>query len=298
MSRLIVALLLATTLSAPVFAAPYDTQNLRMRIDSLEREVKTLRPSSGGSIPGSAVGNISARIDGVEEQIRTLRGQFEEYQYKLDQNEKQLKALTDDMNMRVGQLEQMQMNATAAAPAPGTPEVVAGQQPAAAETPATEENKTVSTDDKRMEMSVTNPPAEEGGAAIPEFGSSREHYNYGFSLMNKAQYGDAGKVFESFLQKYPKDPLTSNVYYWLGETFYVREDYMKAADSFRQGFEAQPNGIKAPDNLFKLAKSLNQLGKREKSCIVLKQILIKFKGGAESVLQKARDERQQLTCPE
>lgn len=296
MSRLIVSILLATLLSGPVFAAPYDTQNLRMRIDTLEREVRSLRPGgAGGSIPGSAVGNISARIDGLEEQIRVLRGQVEESQYKIDQTEKQLKALTDDMNMRVGQLEQMQMNATAT-PAMGAPEVVAGQQPAT-ETPAVEDGKTVATDDKRMEMSVTNPPAEEA-TEMPEFGSSREHYNYGFSLMNKAQYGDAGKVFESFLQKYPKDPLTSNVYYWLGETFYVREDYMKAADSFRQGFEAQPNGIKAPDNLFKLAKSLNQLGKREKSCIVLKQILIKFKGGAESVLQKARDERQQLNCPE
>lgn len=291
MFRPVHVVLVLSLLSSAAMAGPNDESTLRYRVDALERQLNA-RGGSGGPAPTGAVGNLTSRIDTLEEQLRQTRGQLEESQHTTATLKKQVDQMNQDVDFRLQALEQ---NAASAAPQPA-----AAPAPAAVAAPSAEPAPLAAPTPTGAAAASAEAPAAAGEApfTVQNFSSSREHYNYGFSLMNKAQYDKAGQVFEAFLQRYPKDPLVSNVYYWLGETFYVREDYLKAADSFRKGFEAMPNGIKAPDNLFKLAKSLTQLGKKDKACIVLQQILVKFKGGAESVLQKARDERQQLACPE
>ncbi len=131
---------------------------------------------------------------------------------------------------------------------------------------------------------------------VPHFNSARDLYNYAFSLINQAQYPKAGEALEAFIERHPGDALTGHVYYWLGETWYVREDFPQAAESFRKGFEAMPDGVKAPDNLLKLAKSLDVLGKKKQACIVLSQLLVKFEGGNAVLLQKAQAERNRMQC--
>jgi TolA-binding protein len=87
-----------------------------------------------------------------------------------------------------------------------------------------------------------------------------------------------------------------NAYYWLGETHYIRQDYVSAADNFREGFEALPNGPKAADNLLKLAMSLSAMKKTNDACVVLDQLLVKFKETSTTVAQKAQSERTRIGC--
>ena len=141
-------------------------------------------------------------------------------------------------------------------------------------------------------------PNDDGAAfTVPSFASAREHYNYAFGLMNKAQYQEAGDVFSSFLERYPDDPLRGNVYYWLGETHYVRENYKKAIDNFRQGFEESPQGNKAPDNLLKLAMSLEKDNKESESCLVLEKLVEKYPS-PEAIAKKAAEQIEKLSCRE
>ncbi len=134
-----------------------------------------------------------------------------------------------------------------------------------------------------------------GSFTIPSFSSPREHYNFAFGLMNKAQYEEAGDVFTSFLTRYPKDELRGNVYYWLGETYYVREDYKKSIDNFRQGFEENPKGNKAPDNLLKLAMSLERETQTSEACLVLDKLVEKYPS-PEAVAQKAQEQLEKWSC--
>lgn len=133
------------------------------------------------------------------------------------------------------------------------------------------------------------PPGEEGSGP-------RELYNSAFKLLNQTKYEEAASQFSDFAQKYPKDPLIGNAYYWLGETHYIRRDYVKAADHFRQGFEALPTGPKAADNLLKLAMSLSAMQKTPEACVVLDQILVKFNKTSSAVTQKAQQERTRIAC--
>jgi tol-pal system protein YbgF len=128
------------------------------------------------------------------------------------------------------------------------------------------------------------------------FDNPRDHYNHGFRLLNQTRYEDAARTFEAFTEKYPKDPLIGNAYYWLGETYYIRRDYVKAADSFRQGFEVLPSGPKAADNLLKLSMALSAMKKQKEACVVLDQLLVKFKDSSTSVAKKADAERTRIGC--
>ena len=98
------------------------------------------------------------------------------------------------------------------------------------------------------------------------------------------------------MQKNPTDVLAGNAQYWLGETYYVRGDYQKAAVTFAEGFQKYPNSGKAADNLLKLGMSLGEMGKKPDACTALSQLITKYPGAAEDLLVRARREKEHYGC--
>lgn len=282
--------ILLATLAVPAQAA--SDYELRNRLEALEKSVQSLRNSGGG--PASEA-KLGVRISEVEEEVRMLRGMVEENQYRNDRLAKDLKTLSDDLTYRLQALE-------AAAPMPGIPPVTGEAPPPAAEPsapPAPPASTGRTMEDVVGEVSgdiPTAPPAAPVNVPAMKFSSPQEHYSHAFTLINRAQYDEAEQVLRSFTQQYPKDNLSGNAYYWLGETYYVREKFLEAADAFRQGFEAMPAGQKAPDNLLKLGMSLGKLDKKDQACVVLSQLQVKYAGKAQPVLDRAAKERQSLGC--
>ena len=70
-------------------------------------------------------------------------------------------------------------------------------------------------------------------------------------MLSTGEYEAAEVTFTKFLKDYPEDKLSSNAYYWLGETFYVRKNYQLAAIT-AAGYKKFPEGSKAADQLLKL----------------------------------------------
>lgn len=286
-----VAFLLAFTASTAL------AQSATERLDRLERDFQSLqrqmyRGADGRAAAppatGSAAANLQVRFTALEEELRQLRGQVEENRYQTEQAARQLQLLQEDMEYRLTQLEQK-----AGATIPMAPEDGAAPVDPAAVTPPATAPATPAPATPPAPGAPVTPTAEPSGAT-PQ--SAKELYNYAIGLMNKAQYADAATAFNRFIQQYPQDKLLGNAFYWLGETYYVREDYLQAADKFRQGFESMPEGLKAPDNLLKLAMSLAKIDKKREACVVLQQIQIKYKAGPDTVLGRAARESENLSC--
>lgn len=129
-----------------------------------------------------------------------------------------------------------------------------------------------------------------------QFSSAREHYNYAIGRVRNEQYKPARQSLIRFIANYPDHRLLGNAYYWLGETYYAQNSYIQAADMFRQGFEESPEGIKAPDNLFKLAKSLIAMDKQEEACIVLAQIRQRYGSSHPEIAGMAFDTGRSEGC--
>ncbi|MBN2223977.1 MAG: tol-pal system protein YbgF [Deltaproteobacteria bacterium] len=67
-------------------------------------------------------------------------------------------------------------------------------------------------------------------------------------------------LFVEFVNTYPSDELTDNASYWIGECYYLMNDYQKALDQFRGVTERFPDKDKAPDALLKMGYCYEKIG--------------------------------------
>jgi tol-pal system protein YbgF len=237
--------------------------------------------------PIAAGGRMEVRISKLEQEIRSLRGVIEQQQFTERQLATEMKKLSDDMEYRIRALEEKQAAAAASIPAPAP--IPAAPMPA--EEPA-------KFDPVKKPETPSAAPTVKPGAAVTgnDFPDANAHYSSAFKMLNEKKYSEAATSFDGFVKKYPGDPLTSNAYYWLGESYYARADYTRAAESFRKGFETGPSSQKAPDNLYKLAKSLGQVKRTNEACVVLAQIIKKYPDAAPRTVKLAEDERLAMQC--
>lgn len=302
---------LAMALPGQALAQTSDSDGNGARIEKIERDLMLLQrqisrsPSgSSGAAPASGgVGNdIEVRLSGIEDQMRTLLGKSEENDFKIRKLTENLDKLQRDTDFRFNDLSHNPAPAAAATAPDNTLQAPAQVSP---QRKVPDENAKAELDRNGRSLgkvvdTAANPATQnaqdDGDDNETEFASSRDHYNYAFRQLNQTQYDKAAESFASFIKKYPKDPLIGNAYYWQGETYYIRRDYVKAADSFRQGFEDLPNGPKAPDNLLKLAMTLDALKRDKEACVVLGQVVSKFKNSSAAVAQKAEQEQKRIDC--
>lgn len=307
-------LLLPFLLTSPSFAQDGNAD----RIDQLERQLIVLQSkldrSIGGAIPadpmGDATGGVAGaqndiRITNLEEEMRGLRGKLEEKEFENKRLADELERFKKDAAFRLDALEHLSKDSTTKdeSPEAGSTEKISDTPPAPAEKKVPEKKLTDKEIKEKMQLSVKDPaeekttPANDNEMDGPKgFDTPRDHYNYAFRLLNQNQYDQAETHFRSFTKKYPDDQLVGNAYYWLGETHYIRKDYNGAAEQFRQGFEALPKGAKAGDNLLKLGMSLVALKKKDEACVVLSQVMSKFKTANAKVAAKAETEHKRAEC--
>ena len=121
-------------------------------------------------------------------------------------------------------------------------------------------------------------------------------YKYAFGLLSQADYAEAELALRSFVEQNPNDPLAGNAKYWLGETYYVRQDYQRAAITFAEAYQAYPKSPKAPDNLLKLGKSLAALNQPDKACTTYAKLLEDYPNSLPRIIKLAKSERKKLNC--
>jgi len=133
------------------------------------------------------------------------------------------------------------------------------------------------------------------GGELPE-GTARQQYEYAFGKLKERNYDGAETALRAFVDRHPDDPLAGNAMYWMGETYYVRKDFSEAARIFLDAFQRFPKGNKAPDNLFKLAKSLVQIGENQSACTTYKELVKTFPRANRRILGGAQADMTRLGC--
>jgi tol-pal system protein YbgF len=284
-----------------------DLRPLLDRLDRLERDMNMLqRQVYRGTSPGGApvpmspadtqaAVNSEVRFGQIDDQMRNITGQIEEITNGLAQMKRRLDTLQSDIDQRLTALEHGQGGgAIAAAPGAGaadpralaaaTPPKGAGANPAE---PASQSGVLGQIGGEQVAARAAPPPTN----ATPQ-----EQYNYAFGLLREANYPAAEQSLRAFVQQHPNDPLAGNAQYWLGETYYVRQDYTNAAAVFAEGYQKYPKGGKAPDNLLKLGMALGQLGQKSNACRAFARLDRDFPGAPGNVKERAADEKKRLAC--
>lgn len=90
-------------------------------------------------------------------------------------------------------------------------------------------------------------------------------YQEAFVRWQAGKHSRAQKLFERFLELFPRHPLSDNALYWMGECWYARSEYRLACQAFEGVLERYPEGNKIADSLLKLGLCYSRLQKAEKS---------------------------------
>jgi tol-pal system protein YbgF len=275
--------------------------------------------------PQSAARN-SVRLAQLENEIRRLTGQMEEVDFRIREIQARLDKLVADMDQRLTTLEGSGQPVGDAAAAPR------GTQPLAplpqAATPALTpppsatlvppnigsqpgvlgtipKNLAVTSPKGPVAPPIAPPPSATARTTVatpvaqPVLppGTPKSQYDYALSLMRqKLDFAAAEIAFKAFIEQHPKDGLTGNAYFWLGQTFYARKSFQDAVFAFAEGFQKFPTGTKAPDSLLKLGMSLSRLNKQREACTTYGRLFAKFPKASPRLKARADRERIQAKC--
>jgi len=299
-----------------------DPRALYDRLLRLERDVQALQGQlSQNTAPPSLLGatgaedlnaaeaaGISLRLDQIEATVRTMTGQLERLQFDTRQALTKLDTFAADTDYRLRALEGTDAAAAPSAAAPpqllAPPPAGQGLSPAQQATVGSLGSVSASGLAETSSRAVTltpppypsnAPPPSAASPALPQ-GDADTAYKYAVSFLRQGDYAAAEAAFSQFLEAYGDTKLAGNAQYWLGETYYVRGQYQRAARAFLTGYQKYAASPKAPDSLLKLGITLVQLGQTEDACLTLSEVPRTFPSAPQSVKLRAEQERTRAGC--
>ncbi|QWG14064.1 tol-pal system protein YbgF [Bradyrhizobium sediminis] len=137
------------------------------------------------------------------------------------------------------------------------------------------------------------------GAALttlPPSATPKDEFDLGIGYMQRKDYALAEETMRSFAQKYPGDPLMADSQYWLGESFFQRQLYRDAAESFLAVTTKFDKSAKAPDALLRLGQSLAALKEKEAACAALGEVMRKYPRASGGVKAAVDREQKRIKC--
>ncbi|HTK83984.1 MAG TPA: tol-pal system protein YbgF [Patescibacteria group bacterium] len=310
------SLLAGTAIYAPSVRAQQDDQSARL--DRIENEIQTLsravfkgeQPPAGTAAQMQAGGTSGAadeeRLTEIENELRALTGKVEQHENTLQQLQKQIGEMQGRTvapvatethpapagNSGDGFDAELYGNApatgaanNAGAPVATTPPLNMANPNAAAPPNAPTAGKLGQLEQNTVNGTVQASPTD-----------PVNQYQQAFNDLRDRKYEEAQKGFELFLAANPDSNLAPNAQYWLGESFYARNNFERAARVFAESYQKYPKGPKGPDSLLKLAMALAGMGKKDDACLSISQLRQEYSAGAGAVLARAEQESQSLGC--
>lgn len=273
------ALKLAVVVAALVAATSVSAQraSLAERVERLEAQAAS---------QNNAQANIETlnRLNALQQEVASLRGLVEQLQNENAQLKQAAREQYIDLDSRLGRLE------GGSAPAAGTAATPAGADggaPTPAETPAAPVDAAPGIAAPAAPRGVVADVAT-GAPAPADPAGERPMYDSAFQALRDGEYAEASRRFQAYLEAYPAGTLAPNAWYWLGESYYVTQNYDVALTAFESLLQAFPDSAKAPDALLKLGYCQFELGRAPQGEATLRDVIARYPGSDAARLAQSR----------
>ncbi len=285
------------------------------RINDLESELRNIQSAKANNVDDddnyiNSIAIHEQRLIELEDEIRYLTGSLEEINFKIDNIFKLLKTTElSEIEQSNNEETVSPKNNNQSAIEPIEKEKTIIEDPNIKNNPSMKVLGTVKegfSEENKEIFEENNIPETTGGA--PKQGeitndkitsllkSPSEIYSYAYDMLVRENFVEAEKSFKAFIGEHPEDPLASNAYYWLGETYYVQKKFQLAAISFARGFQNFPKGNKAIDQLFKLALTFMNLGKNDDACAAFSKLESEFPNAPKRISNRAKEYIKRAKC--
>ncbi|KFN51225.1 tol-pal system protein YbgF [Arenimonas composti] len=268
----------AAVVAALVAATPVSAQRL-----SLAERVTALENKANADAMASGNANLEAqnRIVALQGEVSALRDVIEQLQHEMRQLKEANRLLAADIDSRLGALEE----GAAPAPAASRPTPEPQSPPPRADARAPQAGFT----DVPAEANPSADRADAGSVSAADPAQEQDRYQQALdTLVERFEAAESARLFQSFIRDYPDSPLIANAWYWLGESYYVTQNFELAVEAFATLLEVYPGSRKEPDALLKLGYCRIALGERSGGEAVLRDLLDRYPGSDAALKAESR----------
>jgi len=256
-------LCVVTVVAALVAATPAmaQRQSLGERVTRLENSANVENQTAGQS-------NLDQqnRTVQLQTEVQSLRNVVETLQNEIEQIKQRNREQYLDLDGRLGRLE----GNPAASAAPQSPSATA---PAVTAKPASAAGG-FSDVEPAPSAAVSADPA----APVDPVAEEAAYQAALDALVERFEAADSARLFQAFLRDYPSSALVPNAYYWLGESYYVTQNYDLAQQAFQTLLSQHPGSRKEADALLKLGYCQIALGQRAAGEATLRDVSSRYAG--------------------
>lgn len=255
-------LILGVTVAATfMVAAPVQAQART----SLADRVARLEAQQAQADAGQAVDMVN-QITDLRAELQALRGEVERLQHENEQLRQRMREQYLDLDGRLNRIE---------------------GAPADDEAGSIDEAPVATTGGPVAP--VATPPGREPAPASPQDAlSERDAYEAAFDSLKNGRYAESARRFQAFTTEFPDSDYAPNAWYWLGESYYVTQNYEVALDSFRALLERFPDSAKAPDALLKLGYAQYELRRWDDAEATLREVMDRYPDSSVARLAQGR----------
>jgi tol-pal system protein YbgF len=292
----VVAFMATTAVSA---FAQEGRLSLAERVARLEQQGQSQPAGGGASL------ELLNRLQDLQSELQTLRGMIEQQTFEIEELKKRQRDQYVDLDSRIERLsggtpagslgadDTLDLSAPSGAattPPPAIPATPPDPNQLQMEDAAPVDPYTG--EPIRQDTTVSSPPPATGLGAAPAggiaAGDPESAYQTAFDALKQGQYERSGQLFNEFVRTYPSHELTDNALYWLGESYYVTQNYDTALQTFRDLITRFPAGEKTPDAELKIGYCLYELGQVEEARAALNGVVSRY---PDSTVARLADSR-------
>jgi len=261
---------------------------------SLSERIAKLEAQNQGQGGQSAV-ELLNRLTELQSEVQSLRGLVESQAFEIEEMKKRARDQYVDLDSRIARVEGGGARPSAPPSSANTrmaeelPPLSSepGQltmEPRTAPTAAPSEGfREVPSEDPGLNtmpggaMPSDAPPTSGAATSLPSaVGDEQSSYDVAFAALREGRYAESARRFSSFLQEFPNGDLADNATYWLGESYYVTQNYQIALDTFKSLLDRFPQSAKAPDALLKLGYCYYELHQWNEAEASLNQVVQRY----------------------
>lgn len=257
------ALVAAVCVSGSAYAQ--SRLSLAERVEQLERQLQ-------GNGASNNLSELMLRNQELQAEVQSLRGLVEEQAFEIENLKKRQRDQYVDLDSRLQRLEGGGMTV------PSRPPVDAPIEAPAPEQLSADEPVSGLPDPATLPTRDMPAGAEAVGATVAQTGTPEEKlaYETAFEALKQGRYAESSQLFSAFLQQYPDGEFAANATYWLGESYYVTQNYEIALETFQSLLSRFPDSRKAPDGLLKVGYCQYELGDTQRAASTLNEVVSRF----------------------
>ena len=121
---------------------------------------------------------------------------------------------------------------------------------------------------------------------------AEQDYENAWKRLREKDYRGAIQQFKKFVENHPKNGLTDNAQYWIGESYYALKEFDQAILEFDEVRKKYADGDKAPAAWLKIGFAFAELGNRVDARLILQEVINRYP--QSDAAEKAREKIQAL----